>query len=157
MVPIGERACAWVAKYIDDARAFLAVDDVPELFINDDGAAFNPNQLTQLVGRYVRKAELGKVGSCHMFRHTMATLMLDGGADVRYIQAILGHARLSTTEIYTHVAISRLQAVHRASHPSATLERRPRTAAELHTELDDDAADLDDEDAISEAELLDDD
>ena len=63
-------------------------------------------------------AEIGKQGRCHIFRHTMATLMLEGGADIRYIQHILGHAQLSTTEIYTHVAIQKLKDVHTLTHPA---------------------------------------
>ena len=79
------------------------------------------------------RAALGKQGSCHLLRHTMATLMLEGGADVRYIQEMLGHARLETTEVYTHVAIRQLKAVHTATHPSAVLARR-RPVAELDGE-----------------------
>jgi len=60
---------------------------------------------------------LGKSGSCHLFRHTMATLMLENGADIRYIQAMLGHAELSTTQIYTQVSIRRLKEIHTATHP----------------------------------------
>ena len=56
-------------------------------------------------------------GACHLFRHTMATLMLEGGADIRFIQAMLGHVELSTTEIYTQVSIQKLKAIHTATHP----------------------------------------
>jgi integrase/recombinase XerD len=71
--------------------------------------------------RYVEAAQIGKKGACHIFRHTMATLMLENGADIRFIQAMLGHAELSTTEVYTHVAIQKLKAVHEQTHPSARL------------------------------------
>ena len=71
-----------------------------------------------LVSDYVSSAEIGKTGSCHLFRHTMATLMLEGGADVRHIQEILGHAELSTTALYTHLSIGQLQQVHRRTHPA---------------------------------------
>jgi integrase/recombinase XerD len=93
------------------------------LFLTVDGTAFTPGRLTQLARRYVNAAQLGKTGACHLFRHTMATLMLEGGADIRYIQAILGHARLETTEIYTKVSIRHLQAIHAACHPGATNTR----------------------------------
>jgi integrase/recombinase XerD len=67
-------------------------------------------------------AEIGKTGACHIFRHTMATLMLEGGADIRYIQAMLGHVRLDTTQIYTHVSIRMLKQIHSATHPAARLD-----------------------------------
>ncbi len=63
-------------------------------------------------------ANLGKKGACHLFRHTMATLMLENGADVRYIQEMLGHAELSTTQIYTQVSIRKLKEIHTATHPA---------------------------------------
>jgi integrase/recombinase XerD len=80
--------------------------------------------LSKLARDLIAQANLGKSGSCHTFRHTMATLMLEGGADIRYIQQMLGHADLSTTEIYTHVAIRKLQQIHAATHPGAKLERK---------------------------------
>lgn len=119
MVPIGERAIAWVEKYRDDVRPELATGaDDGTLFLTHLGEAFSPNRLTQLVREYVQAAEIGKSGSCHLFRHTMATLMLENGADIRYIQAILGHAELSTTQIYTQVSIRQLKAIHSATHPA---------------------------------------
>jgi len=125
MVPVGERAAAWIQKYLYEARPGLVVGpDEGALFLTNTGEAFTPNRLSQLVRNYVRHADLGKTGSCHIFRHTAATLMLEGGADIRYIQAMLGHAELSTTQIYTQVSIRKLQQVHRATHPAATLERR---------------------------------
>lgn len=118
MVPIGERAIAWVEKYRDDVRQELATGlDEGTLFLTNLGEAFSPNRLTQLVREYIQAAQIGKSGSCHLFRHTMATLMLENGADIRYIQAILGHAELSTTQIYTQVSIRQLKAIHTATHP----------------------------------------
>ena len=72
-----------------------------------------------------------KEGACHLFRHTLATLMLEGGADIRYIQAMLGHAELSTTQIYTQVSIRALQAVHAATFPAASNTPRRRGGATL--------------------------
>ena len=119
MVPIGERAIAWVEKYIDDVRPELVgmIDD-NTLFLTHLGEAFTPNRLTQLVRETIQKADIGKSGSCHLFRHACATLMLENGADVRFIQAMLGHAKLETTEIYTHVSIRKLKAVHEMTHPA---------------------------------------
>jgi integrase/recombinase XerD len=62
-----------------------------------------------------------------MFRHTLATLMLEGGADIRFVQQMLGHATIATTEIYTHVALRKLKEVHAATHPGARLSRRQRS------------------------------
>lgn len=125
VVPLGERCQAWVEKYLADARPQLAVEpDDSTVFLNNLGEAFTPNGLTQLVRDYVAASGVGKKGACHLFRHTAATLMLEGGADIRYIQELLGHSELETTEIYTHVTIDKLQAVHRMSHPGAQLRRR---------------------------------
>ncbi|MEO5558704.1 MAG: tyrosine-type recombinase/integrase, partial [Dokdonella sp.] len=71
------------------------------------------------------RAGIVKRGACHLFRHTAATLMLENGADVRYIQEMLGHANLATTQIYTHVSIAKLRQIHAATHPGAKLQRRP--------------------------------
>ncbi len=89
----------------------------PTLFLTRRGRHFRPNRLSESVHRYVDAAEIGKHGSCHMFRHTMATLLLEGGADIRHIQAILGHAHLSTTAIYTRVSIPGLCEVLERAHP----------------------------------------
>lgn len=124
MVPIGERAVTWVDRYVNDVRPKWApAPDDGTIFLTVDGSGFSPGTLTPLARRYVDQAKLGKSGSCHLFRHTMATLMLEGGADIRYIQAILGHVRLETTEIYTRVSIRQLQAIHAACHPGATNTR----------------------------------
>jgi len=80
------------------------------------------------VREYIDAAELGKRGSCHLLRHTCATLMLENGADIRFIQQLLGHAELSTTQIYTQVSIQKLKQVHAATHP-ARLERNGEAAS----------------------------
>jgi integrase/recombinase XerD len=125
MIPIGERALAWVEKYLREARPSLAVEpDDATLFLTQYGEPFHPDAMSNLAREYIAQANLGKSGSCHTFRHTMATLMLEGGANLRYIQQMLGHADLSSTEIYTHVAIRKLQQIHAATHPGAKLERK---------------------------------
>jgi len=123
MVPIGHRAVGWIDRYLQDSRPKLVVDpNERALFTSKLGMPLTPDALTKLVSVYVEQAGIGSTGSCHMLRHTMATLMLEGGADVRIIQAILGHVSLSTTEVYTHVSIRQLQEVHRKTHPAS----RPR-------------------------------
>ena len=121
IIPIGSRAAAWVARYSHEVRPRLVVEpDSGVLFLTKEGLDLTPDHLSGLVTRYVDRAELGKRGSCHLFRHTMATLMLEHGADLRYIQQMLGHADIATTTIYTQVAIGALKAIHDATHPGAT-------------------------------------
>lgn len=128
IVPIGERAQAWVQKYLFEVRPQLVVEPDPgNLFLSRLGTAIALASLTDLVGGYVIQSGIGKPGACHLFRHTMATLMLEGGADIRFIQEMLGHASLATTQVYTRVAIHKLKAIHDATHPGAKL-KRPRTA-----------------------------
>ena len=124
-VPIGERALAWINKYLEEVRGELLVDpNVTTLFITYLGEGFHPNKLTAVIRNYIKQADIGKSGSCHLFRHTMATQMLDNGADVRFIQELLGHACLDTTQRYTHVSINKLKEIHTATHPGANLNRR---------------------------------
>jgi len=124
MVPIGERAIVWIEKYRSDVRPqFVMEPDEGVLFLTAEGDRFSPNGMTSLVRNYVLKADLGKRGACHLFRHTMATQMLENGADIRFIQQMLGHAKLETTQIYTQVSIRKLQEIHRATHPTSKHER----------------------------------
>jgi integrase/recombinase XerD len=122
LVPIGARALGWVERYLTQARPSLVITGPHEgvLFLTVDGTGFSVDRLTQLVRGHVKASGVAKEGACHLFRHTMATLMLDGGADIRHIQAMLGHADISTTQIYTHVSIRTLQAIHAATHPGAS-------------------------------------
>ena len=135
-IPLGDRCAAWIAKYINDSRPKLVSEpDDKTVFLSNAGEPFSLDHLSDLVRDYVDAAAIGKRGACHLFRHTMATLMLEGGADIRFIQAMLGHADLKTTQIYTHVAIRQLQEIHRATHP-AKLEREKKDL--LDTLVDDD-------------------
>ena len=123
VVPVGERALAWLDKYLHEIRPELAIDpDDGTVFLTAEGEPFSPNHLSALVRDYVEAAATGKSGACHLFRHTMATLMHEGGADIRYIQQMLGHAKLDTTQIYTHVSVRMLKEIHSATHPGAKLE-----------------------------------
>jgi integrase/recombinase XerD len=124
MVPIGERALTWIGKYLDELRPKLAGEpDDKYIFLANYGEPVSPKRLSQIAHDAITKAEIGKQGGCHLFRHTAATLMLEGGADIRYIQALLGHANLETTQIYTQVSIGKLKEVHTATHPAARLRR----------------------------------
>ncbi len=118
-VPLGTRAAIWVGPYVLQARPALAsalADDT--VFLSRYGGPLSRDHLTWIVRRYIASAKLGKSGACHLFRHTMATLMHENGADIRCIQQILGHADIKTTQIYTQVAIRRLQRVHAETHPA---------------------------------------
>ena len=90
----------------------------PALLLTVRGRAFRANRLSALVQSYVKEAEVGKHGSCHLWRHTAATLMHENGADIRDVQEMLGYANLSSTQICTRVSIHRLKAVHARTHPA---------------------------------------
>ena len=139
VVPLGERAASWLDKYLIESRPQLVAHEHETLFVTDYGEPVTPDYLASRVTRYKELAGIDKPGSCHLFRHACATHMLDNGADIRFIQAMLGHATLSTTERYTHVAIAKLQQIHAATHP-ARLTRAPgciidRAHDEARTEL----------------------
>ena len=125
IVPLSERLEAWLVKYRDEARPRFSVSTTePTLFINRFGQPIEDKRLTKNIGKYVRAAGIKKQGACHLFRHTAATLMLENGADIRFIQALLGHASLETTQIYTQVSITKLAEIHNATHPGAKLNKR---------------------------------
>jgi integrase/recombinase XerD len=135
MVPLGERAALWIQKYLDESRPRLVSEpDDKTVFLSNAGEAFSLDHLTAVVREHVMAADIGKQGACHLFRHAMATQMLEGGADIRFIQAILGHADLKATQLYTHVSIRKLKEIHTATHP-----------AKLKQELFDKLAEEDDE------------
>ena len=119
VVPLGERAARWVDRYLLRSRPGLtgAVED-GWLWLTKRGRRLSGKRLGEAVSRYVAMAPIGKRGACHLFRHAVATLMLDRGADIRHIQELLGHADLSTTAIYAQLSIARLQEVHRRTHPA---------------------------------------
>ena len=125
VVPIGERACRWVEKYLFKVRPELVdVDDDGSLFLAKHGQGMQAKQLSVIVRGAIAAANLERFAdthpnaACHLLRHACATHMLENGADIRYIQALLGHADLSTTEVYTRVSIQQLKAVHEKTHPA---------------------------------------
>lgn len=131
MVPLSDSALHWIDRYLDELRPELtgrASEPTDTLFLTSNGNAFHPVVLSSIVRRYLTAAGIRKRGSCHMLRHTAATLMLHGGADLRSIQLLLGHQQLSTTQIYTHVTITQLCDVYRRTHPAAT-QPSPETKA----------------------------
>ncbi|MBT1536867.1 site-specific tyrosine recombinase XerC [Ralstonia solanacearum] len=133
VVPIGERALAWLDRYLTEARPQLIVGQQQALFVTDYGEPVSPEFVASHVKRYMEFAGIQKPGATHLLRHAMATHMLEAGADVRVLQALLGHANLNTTEIYTHVSIEHLRAIHDATHP-ARLQREDAPAVDTDTE-----------------------
>ena len=124
VVPLGERAMAWLDKYLTESRPQLLAADTTALFLTDYGEPVRADFISGKVKRYMEFAGVNKVGSAHLLRHACATHMLEGGADIRFIQEMLGHANIETTQIYTHVSIDKLIAVHRATHPSRLQRHR---------------------------------
>jgi integrase/recombinase XerD len=129
-VPIGERAIAWLAE-VRPRRPSAACrragryDRLP----HGPGRAVQPRSSDLSPSKSaVDAAKLGKTGSCHLFRHTMATLMHENGADIRFIQQMLGHEDIKTTQIYTQVAIRALQQIHSCLHTTRLPEFQRRRA-----------------------------
>jgi len=120
LVPVGARALHWLDRYLREVRSRLCLDTRTQaLFLTGYGEAFNPDVLSRMVSAWLKQAGLKRKGCCHVLRHSCATHMLDNGADIRFIQQLLGHAKLDTTAIYTEVSIKQLQEVHARCHPSA--------------------------------------
>jgi len=121
LVPMGAEAAKWVTKYIRDARpALLRKRTSPWLFVNAKrGTALSRVGFWKILKAYGRKAGLPRNLSPHVLRHSFATHLLEHGADLRAIQMMLGHADLSTTQIYTHVLEARLRIVYDRFHPRA--------------------------------------
>ncbi len=123
-IPIGDRALFWLEQYLRDQRPYIRHANQTEwLFISTNGLPLHPANLGVIVRRYIDAAGIEKVGCCHLFRHSMATAMLENGADIRFIQQMLGHADLKSTQIYTQVSNQALKAVHSKTHP-AKMQRK---------------------------------
>lgn len=119
IVPIALGALAWVEKYLELVRPLLCRDETQKLlFLTNGGCPFEKSAFNRKLNQYARAAGIDKPVSCHKFRHAMATALLDHGADMRTVQELLGHERLSSTQVYTHVAIRKLKEVHDKTHPA---------------------------------------
>ncbi|HNC52720.1 MAG TPA: site-specific tyrosine recombinase XerD [Accumulibacter sp.] len=119
LVPLGEEACDWLRSYLGDGRqTLLAGRQSDALFVTARGSAMTRQAFWQLIKRYALQAGLDPARlSPHVMRHAFATHLLNHGADLRVVQMMLGHADISTTQIYTHVARERLKALHARHHP----------------------------------------
>jgi len=132
IVPLGRPAIEAVSQYLSQARGVLAAGKhSPNVFIARGAKPLTRQRIWQLVQAAARAT--GRPASPHMLRHSAATHMVEGGADLRTVQTILGHSDISTTQVYTHLAMDRLKAVHREHHPRAKV--RPRiTSGEKNEE-----------------------
>jgi integrase/recombinase XerD len=120
MVPLGRRAVDAVEEYRETERAKIAarLEEEPQwLLISTRGGPLRRERIWELVKKYIARLGLAKTVSPHTLRHSFATHLLTGGADLRQVQEMLGHASIATTQRYTHVDISRLQQIHQTFHP----------------------------------------
>ncbi|MDD4091595.1 MAG: site-specific tyrosine recombinase XerD [Smithellaceae bacterium] len=118
VVPVGKTAYDFVRRYVDEARPkFVRSKTTEVLFLNRFGRAFTRQGLWKIIVGYAQKAGLQKNVHPHTFRHSFASHLLEGGADLRAVQVMLGHSDISTTQIYTHVTRERLKEIHRKYHP----------------------------------------
>lgn len=122
MLPVGERAAAWLDRFLGESRPLF--DHLPQetaLFLSGYGTRFSPAYIGNWIKKLLKRCGIDKPGSCHLWRHSCATDMHRGGADIRYVQEMLGHERIETTQIYTHVHIDALREVHSRCHPHGKL------------------------------------
>ena len=120
VVPVGTEAEQWVTHYVNNARPELERPNSGAfIFLNFRGGALSRMGVWKLLRRYVQQARIEKPVSPHTLRHSFATHLLEGGADLRAVQEMLGHVDISTTQIYTHVDREYLKEVHRSFHPRA--------------------------------------
>ena len=127
IVPLGRMAMRAIQAYNERGRPLLGGPGTlksPELFLNHRGRRLSRQGLHAIIKRYAREAGLPDDISAHTLRHSFATHLLEGGADLRAVQEMLGHADLSTTQIYTHVTTAHLRRIYREAHPRARSEKR---------------------------------
>lgn len=118
IIPIGREALKWIEEYLKYSRGQLAISKSEDyLFLNWRGKRLSRMAIWDIINKYSKAAKINKQIHPHIFRHSFATHLLEGGADLRSIQEMLGHADISTTQIYTHVDISYLKEVHKSFHP----------------------------------------
>ena len=120
IIPIAPRAALIVKEYLQEARPHLARADTEQaLFLNARGERLTRQGLWQIIKRYAKSAELDVEITPHTLRHSFATHMLNGGADLRSVQELLGHANISTTQVYTHLTTEHIRRTYEKSHPRA--------------------------------------
>ncbi len=118
LVPVGETACEAIRKYTEASKA-VRVKGQKAVFLNKNGKRITDRSIRRLIDRYVKEISLKHKISPHTLRHSFATHLLNRGADLRSVQELLGHASLSTTQIYTHVSTERMKEAYQKAHPRA--------------------------------------
>jgi integrase/recombinase XerD len=120
IVPIGEEAMAWLSRYMQESRPLLlGGQSADDLFVTERGQSMSRQRFWKIIKNYAIKAGIPMSVSPHTLRHAFATHLLNHGADLRAVQMLLGHADISTTQVYTHVANDRLKSIHAKHHPRA--------------------------------------
>jgi integrase/recombinase XerD len=117
LVPMGEKAISWTREYIETVRPSMIVKKSETLFFSNRGTAMSRQNFWYIIKRYALAAGIFRDISPHTLRHSFATHLLTGGADLRSVQMMLGHSDISTTQIYTHITSQRLKEVHTRYHP----------------------------------------
>ncbi len=118
MVPFGEEARVWIERYLKEARVLILNGKIHDaLFVTALGGPMTRQMFWQIIKKYALRADINAPLSPHTLRHAFATHLLNHGADLRVVQLLLGHADISTTQIYTHVARERLKKIHAEHHP----------------------------------------
>ena len=135
LVPLHDAAVMRMADYLRDVRSlFTPVED--KVFLNRSGTGLSRQGVWKLVKRYALEAGIRKAISPHTFRHSFATHLLEGGADLRSVQILLGHADMNATELYTHVQSERLLQIHRKYHPRSQRPDAPEDGASATSAAD---------------------
>jgi integrase/recombinase XerD len=129
-LPLGAAAVGWIDRYLADVRPGLIIEpDAGFLFLNLTGEPLGAGGLGYELRQHITAAGIAHRGSCHLFRHAFATHLLEAGCDIRFIQEMLGHAKLDTTAIYTRVTVGTLKAMHARFHPTEVREAAAVAAA----------------------------
>ena len=117
-MPIGRSAIHWINEYLVKSRPLLAkkMNSENYIFLNVRGTKLSRMGIWKITSKYFKEAEIKKNAQPHTFRHSFATHLIEGGADLRAVQEMLGHADISTTQIYTHITRDRLKEIHQKYH-----------------------------------------
>jgi integrase/recombinase XerD len=126
VVPIGKRAIAWVDQWVTECRpALVAEPDHGYLFVQKRGEPIGQKVVGYAVRGAIEKAKIQRKGACHLFRHAMACQLLDAGAEVKFIQQMLGHRQITSTDIYANLTIRKLRQIHAELHPAKLKPEAP--------------------------------